>query len=200
MPQISFSSTPNLVLRLPMWRSRLVLFLMFIGFIALSVRAVWVQGFGNSFYEEKGNKATLRLIEMPASRGKILDRNGAVLATSLLAKAIIAFPDAVPEDVSKEKLAQLAHLLEMSDAESKKKLSSERTQVFLKRQVDLEVAKQIKELGIPGIAQNNEYRRLYPEGEAMAHIVGFTNVEDKGQEGMEPVSYTHLTLPTKRIV
>jgi len=185
MPQISFSSTPNLVLRLPMWRSRLVLFLIFVGFIALSVRAVWVQGFGNSFYEEKGNKATLRSIEMPASRGKILDRNGEVLATSLLAKAIIAFPDAVPEDLSKEKLSQLAHLLEMSDAELKKKLSSERTQVFLKRQVDLEVAKQIKELGIPGIAQNNEYRRLYPEGEAMAHVVGFTNVEDKGQEGME---------------
>lgn len=60
MAQISFSSTPNLVLRLPMWRSRLVLFLIFVGFTALFVRAIWVQGFGNSFYEEKGNKATLR--------------------------------------------------------------------------------------------------------------------------------------------
>jgi cell division protein FtsI (penicillin-binding protein 3) len=100
MPRISYSSTPNLVLRLPMWRSRLVLFLIFVGFIALIFRAVWVQGFGNSFYEEKGNKATLRSIEMPASRGKILDRNGEVLATSLLAKAIIAFPDVVPSDVA----------------------------------------------------------------------------------------------------
>jgi cell division protein FtsI (penicillin-binding protein 3) len=185
MAQISFSSTPNLVLRLPMWRSRLVLFLIFVGFTALVVRAIWVQGFGNSFYEEKGNKATLRSIEMPASRGKILDRNGEVLATSLLAKAIIAFPEAVPEDLPKEKLTQLARLLEMGEGELKKKLSSDRTQIFLKRQVDLEVAKQIKELAIPGIAQNNEYKRLYPEGEAMAHIVGFTNVEDRGQEGME---------------
>jgi cell division protein FtsI (penicillin-binding protein 3) len=185
MAQISFSSTPNLVLRLPMWRSRLVLFLIFVGFTALVVRAIWVQGFGNSFYEEKGNKATLRSIEMPASRGKILDRNGEVLATSLLAKAIIAFPEAVPEDLSKEKLTQLARLLEIGEGELKKKLSSDRTQIFLKRQVDLDVAKQIKELGIPGIAQNNEYKRLYPEGEAMAHIVGFTNVEDRGQEGME---------------
>ena len=185
MVQGSFRSTPNLVLRLPMWRSRLVLFLIFVGFIALVIRAMWVQGFGNSFYEEKGNKATLRSIEMPASRGKILDRNGEVLATSLLAKAIIAFPDAIPEDLSKEKITQLAKLLEMSDSEVRKKLASERNQVFLKRQVDLEVAKQIKELGIPGIAQNNEYKRLYPEGEAMAHIVGFTNVEDRGQEGME---------------
>jgi cell division protein FtsI (penicillin-binding protein 3) len=168
-----------------MWRSRLVLFLIFVGFIALVIRAMWVQGFGNSFYEEKGNKATLRSIEMPASRGKILDRNGEVLATSLLAKAIIAFPDAIPEDLSKEKITQLAKLLEMSESEVRKRLSSERNQVFLKRQVDLEVAKQIKELGIPGIAQNNEYKRLYPEGEAMAHIVGFTNVEDRGQEGME---------------
>ncbi len=185
MVQGSFRSTPNLVLRLPMWRSRLVLFLIFVGFIALVIRAMWVQGFGNSFYEEKGNKATLRSIEMPASRGKILDRNGEVLATSLLAKAIIAFPDAIPENLSKEKITQLAKLLEMSESEVRKRLSSERNQVFLKRQVDLEVAKQIKELGIPGIAQNNEYKRLYPEGEAMAHIVGFTNVEDRGQEGME---------------
>ena len=185
MAQISFSSTPNLVLRLPMWRSRLVLFLIFVGFTALVVRAIWVQGFGNSFYEEKGNKATLRSIEMPASRGKILDRNGEVLATSLLAKAIIAFPEAVPEDLPKEKLTQLAKLLEIGEGELKKKISSDRTQIFLKRQVDLDVAKQIKELGIPGIAQNNEYKRLYPEGEAMAHIVGFTNVEDRGQEGME---------------
>jgi cell division protein FtsI (penicillin-binding protein 3) len=185
MAQISFSSTPNLVLRLPMWRSRLVLFLIFVGFTALVVRAIWVQGFGNSFYEEKGNKATLRSIEMPASRGKILDRNGEVLATSLLAKAIIAFPEAVPEDLPKEKLSQLARLLEIGEGELKKKLSSDRTQIFLKRQVDLDVAKQIKELAIPGIAQNNEYKRLYPEGEAMAHIVGFTNVEDRGQEGME---------------
>jgi cell division protein FtsI (penicillin-binding protein 3) len=185
MAHISYSSTPNLVLRLPMWRSRLVLFLIFVGFIALTLRAVWVQGFGNSFYEEKGNKATLRSIEMPASRGKILDRNGEVLATSLLAKAIIAFPDVVPSDLSKDKLSELAKLLEMSEADIKKKLSSEKNQVFLKRQVDLDVAKKIKELGIPGIAQNNEYKRLYPEGESMAHIVGFTDIEDHGKEGME---------------
>lgn len=185
MARISYSSTPNLVLRLPMWRSRLVLFLIFVGFIALTLRAVWVQGFGNSFYEEKGNKATLRSIEMPASRGKILDRNGEVLATSLLAKAIIAFPDVIPSDLSKDKLSELAKLLEMSESELRKKLASEKNQVFLKRQVDLDVAKKIKDLGIPGIAQNNEYKRLYPEGEAMAHIVGFTNIEDRGQEGME---------------
>jgi cell division protein FtsI (penicillin-binding protein 3) len=185
MAKLPYSTGPNLVLRLPMWRSRLVLFLMFVGFVALVLRAIWVQGLDNSFYEEKGNKATLRLIEMPANRGKILDRNGAVLATSLLAKAIIAFPDAVPDDLSKEKLSQLAHLLEMSEHDLQKKLSSERNQVFLKRQVDPDVAKQIKDLNIPGIAQNNEYRRFYPEGEAMAHVVGFTNVEDKGQEGME---------------
>ncbi len=123
MVQGSFRSTPNLVLRLPMWRSRLVLFLIFVGFIALVIRAMWVQGFGNSFYEEKGNKATLRSIEMPASRGKILDRNGEVLATSLLAKAIIAFPDAIPEDLSKEKITQLAKLLEMSESEVRKRLS-----------------------------------------------------------------------------
>jgi cell division protein FtsI (penicillin-binding protein 3) len=82
-------------------------------------------------------------------------------------------------------VSQLAKLLDVSETELRKKFASERNQVFLKRQVDLDIAKQIRELGIPGIAQNNEYKRLYPEGEAMAHIVGFTNVEDRGQEGME---------------
>jgi len=73
----------------------------------------------------------------------------------------------------------------MSEADLRKKLKEERKQVFLKRQVDPEVAQQIKQLEIPGIGLNNEYRRFYPEGEAMAHVVGFTNVEDRGQEGME---------------
>jgi cell division protein FtsI (penicillin-binding protein 3) len=80
---------------------------------------------------------------------------------------------------------QLARLLQMSEAELRKKLKEERKQIFLKRQVDPVIAQQIKQLEIPGIGLNNEYRRFYPEGEAMAHVVGFTNVEDKGQEGME---------------
>jgi cell division protein FtsI (penicillin-binding protein 3) len=79
----------------------------------------------------------------------------------------------------------LAQLLQISESELRKKLRDERTQIFLKRQVEPQVAQAIKQLEIPGIAINTVYRRYYPEGEAMAHVVGFTNVEDRGQEGME---------------
>jgi len=185
MRPVGFSTTPNLVLRLPMWRSRLMLFLLFFVFMLLLLRAFWIQGPGNEFYEAKGVRGTQRELELSASRGKILDRNGQVIATSLEAKSVIAYNDTVPDDLSADKVKKLAILLKMSEAELRKKLKEERKQVFLKRQVEPAIAQQIKQLEIPGIGLNNEYRRFYPEGEAMAHVVGFTNVEDRGQEGME---------------
>ena len=185
MRPVGFSTTPNLVLRLPMWRSRLMLFLLFCVFMMLLLRAFWIQGPGNAFYEAKGVRGTQRELELPASRGKILDRNGQVIATSLEAKSVIAYNDTVPDDLAADKVRKLASLLQMSESELRKKLKEERKQIFLKRQVDPAVAQQIKQLEIPGIGLNNEYRRFYPEGEAMAHVVGFTNVNDKGQEGME---------------
>ena len=185
MRWVGFSTTPNLVLRLPMWRSRLMLFLLFFVFMMLLLRAFWIQGPGNAFYEAKGVRGTQRELELPASRGKILDRNGQVIATSLEAKSVIAYNDTVPDDLSAEKVKKLASLLKMTETELRKKLKEERKQIFLKRQVEPAIAQQIKQLEIPGIGLNNEYRRFYPEGEAMAHVVGFTNVEDRGQEGME---------------
>jgi len=185
MRPVGFSTTPNLVLRLPMWRSRLMLFLLFFVFMMLLLRAFWIQGPGNAFYEAKGVRGTQRELELPASRGKILDRNGQVIATSLEAKSIIAYNDTVPDDLAADKVQKLASLLQISESELRKKLKDERKQIFLKRQVDPEIAQQIKQLEIPGIGLNNEYRRFYPDGEAMAHVVGFTNVNDKGQEGME---------------
>jgi cell division protein FtsI (penicillin-binding protein 3) len=162
-----------------------MLFMLFFVFMLLLIRAFWIQGPGNAFYEAKGVRGTQRELELPASRGKILDRNGQVIATSLEAKSVIAYIDTVPEDLSAERMHKLATLLQISETELHKKLREGRKQVFLKRQVDPEVAQQIKQLEIPGIGLNNEYRRFYPEGEAMAHVVGFTNVEDRGQEGME---------------
>ncbi|AQV95693.1 cell division protein [Cupriavidus necator] len=180
-----FSASPVLGLRLPMWRSKLVVFLMFAAFAALAVRAAWIQGPGNQFYEAEGKKRFQRTLELPATRGKILDRNGLVLATSLPVKAIWAVPEDVPNQVDAAKISQLARLLGMSEKDLGKKLSEDKGFVYLKRQVLPDVADKIAALKIEGIHQTREYKRFYPEGEAMAHIVGFTNVEDRGQEGVE---------------
>ncbi|CAN7495060.1 penicillin-binding protein 2 [Cupriavidus necator] len=180
-----FSASPVLGLRLPMWRSKLVVFMMFAAFGALAVRAAWIQGPGNQFYEAEGKKRFQRTLELPATRGKILDRNGLVLATSLPVKAIWAVPEDVPNQVDAAKIRQLAKLLGMSEKDLGKKLSEDKGFVYLKRQVLPDVADKIAALKIEGIHQTREYKRFYPEGEAMAHIVGFTNVEDRGQEGVE---------------
>jgi len=178
------SPSNTIVLRLPMWRSRLVLFIMFIGFFALLGRAFWIQGPGNDFYAQKGKRVE-RVIALPSVRGKILDRNGEILATSLEAKTIIAYPDTIPDDLPDSKIASFAKLLKMNESELRKKLKDSKNQLYLRRQVEPDVAIKIKELAIPGIVITSEYRRYYPEGEAMAHIVGFTNIGDKGQDGME---------------
>lgn len=181
---VAFSSNPILQVKLPAWRSRFVLFVLFAAFVALVLRALWLQGVSTDFLQKQGASRYARTLEMPATRGKITDRNGQVLASSVPVKAIWAIPDDV-QSAPKDKLAQLAKLLEMSDAELRKKLDSDRSFVYLKRQVEQDTADKIVKLGIPGIETRKEYKRFYPEGEVMAHVVGFTNIEDAGQDGME---------------
>ncbi|AIY43656.1 Cell division protein FtsI [Peptidoglycan synthetase] [Collimonas arenae] len=181
---VPFSASPVLKVKLPVWRSRVVLFAMFAAFLALIVRALWLQGISTDFLQKQGASRYARTLELPATRGKITDRNGQVLASSVPVKAIWAIPDDV-KDAPKEKLQALAKLLEMSDAELSKKLDSDRNFVYLKRQVEQDVSDKIIKLGIEGIETRKEYKRFYPEGEVMAHVVGFTNVEDAGQDGME---------------
>ncbi|MGN6084275.1 peptidoglycan D,D-transpeptidase FtsI family protein [Trinickia sp.] len=182
---VTFSSSPVLSVRLPMWRSKLVVFLLFTAFLALAARAFWIQGPGNAFYQKQGESRYERTIGLPATRGKILDRNGLVLATSLPVRAIWAIPESVPEDLDPAKLAALGKLLGMTQKELHAKLSEDKTFVYVKRQVPVDIAEQIEALKIPGIYQRTEYKRFYPEGEITAHLVGFTNIEDEGQEGVE---------------
>jgi cell division protein FtsI (penicillin-binding protein 3) len=182
---VAFSANPILSVRLPMWRSKLVVFLLFMAFVALAGRAFWIQGPGNAFYQKQGESRYQRTIELPATRGKILDRNGLVLATSLPVRAIWAIPESVPDDLGADKLQQLGKLLDMSNKELRTKLSEDKTFVYVKRQVPVDVAAQVAALDIPGVYQRNEYKRFYPEGEITAHLIGFTNVEDEGQEGVE---------------
>ena len=188
---VAFSSSPVLDVKLPSWRSRLVLFLLFGAFLALIARALYLQGITTEFLQKQGASRYARTLELPATRGKITDRNGEVLASSVPVKAIWAIPDDVL-DAPKEKLQQLAALLSMTEAELRKKLDSDRQFVYLKRQVEPEISDKIQALGIVGIDTRKEYKRFYPEGEIMAHVVGFTNVEDVGQEGIELASEKDL--------
>ena len=188
---VSFSANPELKVSLSPFRSRLVLFLLFLAFVGLIARALWLQGISNDFLQRQGESRYARTLELPATRGKILDRNGHVLASSVPVKAIWA----IPEDVltqPKEKISRLASLLGMSEKALYARLDSDRSFVYLKRQVDNEVADEIIKLGITGIQTRKEYKRFYPEGEVMAHVVGFTNVEDAGQEGIELASQNVL--------
>ena len=181
---VVYTSSPLLASKTPVWRSKLIVACIALGFLGLAGRAAWVQVFGNEFFQKQGEVRFGRTLELPANRGRILDRNGLLLASSVPAPSIWA----IPEDVERgdKRLQQLARLLEMPLAELNKKLENEdKTFVWVKRQVDESVAREIAALNLKGIHQRMEYRRQYPEGEAAAHVVGFTNVEDKGQEGME---------------
>ncbi|HZY17678.1 MAG TPA: penicillin-binding protein 2 [Ramlibacter sp.] len=181
---VLYTSSPLLASKTPVWRSKFIVAGLALGFAGLAGRAAWVQVFGNDFFRHQGEVRFVRTLELPANRGRILDRNGLLLATSVPTPSIWAIPEDVERDPAK--LAQLARLLQISVAELNAKLADEdKTFVWLKRQVDEPVARQIAALGIKGIYQRKEYKRQYPEGEAAAHVVGFTNVEDNGQEGME---------------
>ena len=181
---IAYTSSPLLASRTPVWRSRFVVAAIALGFVGLAGRAAWVQVFANDFFQKQGQVRFARTLELPANRGRILDRNGLMLATSVPVPSIWAIPEDVERD--RGKLARLAKLLDMSLAELEKKLEDEdKTFVWLKRQIDEPLAQQIADLNLKGIYQRKEYQRQYPEGEAAAHVVGFTNVEDQGQEGIE---------------
>ncbi|MDB5955668.1 penicillin-binding protein 2 [Ramlibacter sp.] len=181
---VAYSSSPLLASRTPVWRSKLIVGGIALAFLGLAARAAWVQVFGNEFYRKQGEVRFARTLELPANRGRIFDRNGLLLATSVPVPSIWAMPEDVDRDPAK--LAQLAKLLDMPMPELTRRLAEEEKNfVWLKREVDDSTAKQVAALGIKGIYERKEYRRQYPEGEAAAHIVGFTNVEDKGQEGME---------------
>ena len=184
MRDIRYTSSPLLASRTPVWRSKFIVAALALAFIGLIARAAYVQVFGNAFFQRQGEVRFARTLELPASRGRIFDRNGLLLASSVVAPSIWAIPQDVDRDPAK--LRQLARLLDMPLAELNKRLSDEdKTFVWLKRQVDEPVAKQIAELKIAGIYQRKEYKRRYPEGEAATHVVGFANVENKGLEGAE---------------
>ena len=180
---LNYSSSPLLAAKTPSWRSKFLVALVGASFCVLLGRAVVVQIIDSAFFLRQGEARYARSLVLPASRGRIVDRNGLILAASVPMPSLWASPKDLDADVAKRR--QLAKLLGMTQKELADRLDDNPNFVWLRRQVDEQVAKDVLALGMQGVLQLREYRRKYPEGEAAAHVVGFTNVEDRGQEGIE---------------
>lgn len=180
---VTFNHNPLLRRELPVWRSRFVLMALLGCSCALVGRALYLQGVQNEFLQAKGESRYARVLEVPATRGRITDRHGDMLAVSTPVRSIWA----IPSDARLEpgQTRQLAKLLEMDAAELDARLAGGRDFVYLKRQLSPDAADRVSALKLPGIHQQREYRRFYPGGEVMSHVLGFTSLEDKGQEGIE---------------
>ncbi len=180
---MKFASSPLLSQRLPAWRARLLLLGFLAAFAGLAGWSLYLQGFNSGFLQEKGALRYSRVLELSATRGRIMDRNGNVLAVSTPVKSIWA----IPEDARLQpaQANALAALLEMDVRELQHKLASDRDFVFVKRQIPPDVADKVAALNLPGIHDQREYRRYYPAAEMSAHMLGFTGADDIGQEGVE---------------
>ncbi|HSW07492.1 peptidoglycan D,D-transpeptidase FtsI family protein [Aquabacterium sp.] len=181
---VNYATSPLLASKTPNWRSRFVVALVAFSFAGLLGRAAYVQIIGAEFFQKQGEKRYAHTLDVPASRGRILDRNGLLLATSVPAPSVWAIPKDF--EASTEQRKKLLKLLGMDAKEFDARMSSGSNNfAWIRRQVDGEAWAQIKTLGIKGLYETREYKRRYPEGESAAHVVGFTNIEDKGQEGIE---------------
>lgn len=180
---VTFNHNPLLQRDLPAWRPRVVMLALLAGSLTLAGRALYLQGVNDDFLQAKGESRYARSIEVPATRGRITDRHGDMLAVSTPVRSVWALP--ADAKLPPAEARELARLLEMDVGELNDKLAGGRDFVYLKRQLAPELAEQVAALKLPGIHQQQEYRRYYPGGEVMAHILGFTDVEDRGQEGIE---------------
>ena len=181
---MSLARHPQLHVRLPAWRSRLLLVLVLGWLAALAGRAFYLQGLHHNFLQQKGESRHMRVLELSANRGMILDRNNEPLAISTPVESVTASPADV--DADPETMARLARLLETDARELARKLADTRREfVYLKRQLPPDDAAKVVALRIPGVFLQREYRRYYPAGEVMAHLIGFTDVDGRGQEALE---------------
>ena len=153
--------------------------------VALVGRAFNLQVVNNDFYVEQGDARSLREIPIPTSRGMITDRNGEPLAVSTPVESIWANPQELLKHPART--PQLAALLEVPVDYLERKLSqrADKEFLYLKRRINPNHARKLLAHGIPGVFSQREFRRFYPQGEALAHVLGFTNIDDRGQEGLE---------------
>jgi cell division protein FtsI (penicillin-binding protein 3) len=163
-----------------------------LAFATLVARAFWVQCVNDGFYQLQGDIRQIRDFSVHAARGRILDRNGNILAMSLPTRTLWVDSRDVPS-VPESKLTSLAALLGIDSARVANVYHEHRAFAYLKRQVPLATAKAAMGLDIPGLYAERDYRRFYPEGQIAAHVTGFAGVDGRGQEGVERIDNAILT-------
>jgi cell division protein FtsI (penicillin-binding protein 3) len=187
---LNYATSPLLASRTPPWRSRFVLLLVALAFLALVARAVEVQIIRPGFYQQKGEVRYVLKETLAASRGRIVDRNGALLAGSVQLPSALLDSKNFAADTEQRKA--LSRLLGFKPGELDERLLGARGTLMLRRHLEPALWAQVKDLKIKGLYDMPEFKRRYPEGEAAAHVVGFTDVEDKGQAGAELVFHQRL--------
>ncbi len=171
---------------LPLPNRTWLLVVIFIAVTGLMLwRAFYLQILNNDFLRNHGDARSLRTVTIPAHRGMITDRNNEPLAISTPVDSIWVTPREVLEQ--EEHLPQLAAMLETRADELRQVLTDRlgREFLYLKRHVSPDLARRVNDLGMKGVHLRREYKRYYPAGEVASHLVGFTNVDDSGQEGVE---------------
>jgi len=178
------SAHPDITAKLPGWRATVLFVALLAGLAGLLGRGVYLQGIHNDFLQEKGNARYSRVVEVSAHRGMITDRNGEPLAVSTPVESVWASPADVV--ANNQQLIQLANVLGVSVGDVKSDLSdTSRDFVYLKRQLSPDQAEKVMALNLPGVSLQREYHRFYPSGEELAQTLGFTGLDDNGQEGLE---------------
>lgn len=167
------------------WRFRLIMVGVLAAALFLGWRALSIQVLDNDFLKDQGDARHLRVVSLPAHRGMILDRNGESLAVSTPVASVWANPQDLPLDDAR--IAKLAKLLDRPVSELKKDIRKRMSRefVYLKRHISPQLEQQVLALNLPGIAVQREYKRYYPTAEVTAQVLGFTNIDDQGQEGLE---------------
>ncbi|MGQ0443039.1 MAG: peptidoglycan D,D-transpeptidase FtsI family protein, partial [Methylophilaceae bacterium] len=181
---MAYNPPQHHLVKLPAWRRRVLLILVLIGFGGLLLRGVYLQSLHKEFLQQKGDARYSRTLTLQAHRGKITDRNGELLAISSPVESVWASPPDVKID-PKQKVALTKLLGIKPKAFDKKIANTQREFVYLKRRLPPTQAAKVMSLEIPGIFLQREYKRFYPAGDVTAHVVGFTGIDDNGQEGFE---------------
>ncbi|MCU7796809.1 MAG: penicillin-binding protein 2 [Candidatus Thiodiazotropha sp. (ex Myrtea spinifera)] len=171
--------------RVPSYRARriTVLVVMVLACASLVWQSIDRQVIETAFLQEQGERRYLRVMSVSASRGMITDRNGEPLAISTPVKSVTANPRKLQGDA--QTIGALASTLNLDPDRLRRVLASDRGFVYLQRRINPDLADAVQKLDLEGIDLLPEFRRFYPSGEVVAHMVGFTNIDDQGQEGLE---------------